>query len=197
MERLTKSPKENKSIQIGFPNRYQPQTMTHVDTLPETNSSPLKMDGWNTTFILGWSIFRGEPLVSGRVDDHQLLSLHDGFGAIKFGGTKLWSCKRLRLEKLKETKHKKHVTNGHFTRLGPRNHRFFNEVITLINGRKSMGFPGFAWGSFTLLSIGANQLTNQLGWILAFGVWTLISRSNCETPRGFVYIYIYEKYIKI
>ena len=28
-------------------------------TLPETNSSPLKMDGWNTTFLLGWPIFRG------------------------------------------------------------------------------------------------------------------------------------------
>ena len=25
------------------------------------------MDGWNTTFLLGWPIFRGEPLVSGRV----------------------------------------------------------------------------------------------------------------------------------
>ena len=25
------------------------------------------MDGWNTTFILGWPIFRGKPLVSGRV----------------------------------------------------------------------------------------------------------------------------------
>ena len=34
---------------------------------PETNSSPLKMDGWNTTFLLGRPIFRGEPLVSGRV----------------------------------------------------------------------------------------------------------------------------------
>ncbi len=28
-------------------------------TLPETNSSPLKMDGWNTTFLLGRPIFRG------------------------------------------------------------------------------------------------------------------------------------------
>ena len=28
-------------------------------TLPETNSSPLKMDGWNITFLLGRSIFRG------------------------------------------------------------------------------------------------------------------------------------------
>ena len=37
------------------------------DTLPQTNSSPLKMDGWNTTFLLGRPIFRGEPLVSGRV----------------------------------------------------------------------------------------------------------------------------------
>ena len=28
-------------------------------TLPETNSSPLKMDGWKMTFLLGWPIFRG------------------------------------------------------------------------------------------------------------------------------------------
>ena len=27
-------------------------------TLPETNSSHLKMDDWNTTFLLGWPIFR-------------------------------------------------------------------------------------------------------------------------------------------
>ena len=36
-------------------------------TLPETNSSPLKMDGWNTSFFLGWPIFRGEMLVLGSV----------------------------------------------------------------------------------------------------------------------------------
>ena len=29
------------------------------DTLPETNSSHLKMDGWNTTFLLERPIFRG------------------------------------------------------------------------------------------------------------------------------------------
>ena len=28
------------------------------NALPETNNSPLKMDGWNTTFLLGWPIFR-------------------------------------------------------------------------------------------------------------------------------------------
>ena len=28
-------------------------------TLPETNSSPLKMDGWNTTFLLGFGLFSG------------------------------------------------------------------------------------------------------------------------------------------
>ena len=27
-------------------------------TLPETNSSHLEMDGWNTSFLLGWPIFR-------------------------------------------------------------------------------------------------------------------------------------------
>ena len=37
-------------------------------TLPETNSLPLKMDGWNTGFLLGWPIFRCEVLlVSGSV----------------------------------------------------------------------------------------------------------------------------------
>ena len=30
-----------------------------VDILPETNSSQLNMDGWNTSFLLGWPIFRG------------------------------------------------------------------------------------------------------------------------------------------
>ena len=30
-----------------------------MDTLLETNSWPLKMDGWNTTFLLGRPIFRG------------------------------------------------------------------------------------------------------------------------------------------
>ena len=28
-------------------------------TLPETNSSHLKMDGWNTTFLLGEAYFHG------------------------------------------------------------------------------------------------------------------------------------------
>ncbi len=36
-----------------------PSTFQVVYTLPETNSSPLKMDGWNTTFLLGRPIFRG------------------------------------------------------------------------------------------------------------------------------------------
>ena len=31
------------------------------------HSSPLKHGGWETTFLLGWPIFRGELLVMGRV----------------------------------------------------------------------------------------------------------------------------------
>ena len=31
-----------------------------TSTLPKTNSLHLKMDGWNTTYLLGWPIFRGE-----------------------------------------------------------------------------------------------------------------------------------------
>ena len=30
-----------------------------LGALPETNSSHLKMDGWNISFIVGWPIFRG------------------------------------------------------------------------------------------------------------------------------------------
>ena len=35
--------------------------------LKETNSSHLKMDGWNISFLWGWPIFKGELLVSGSV----------------------------------------------------------------------------------------------------------------------------------
>ena len=37
------------------------------NTLPETNCLHLKIDGCNTSFLLGWPIFRGELLGSGRV----------------------------------------------------------------------------------------------------------------------------------
>ena len=32
--------------------------LTNLTTLPDTNSSHLKMDGWNISFLLGWPIFR-------------------------------------------------------------------------------------------------------------------------------------------
>ena len=39
-----------------------------VYTLPETNSSPLKMDGWKMNFLLGFGLFAGaKMLVLGRV----------------------------------------------------------------------------------------------------------------------------------
>ena len=44
-----------------------------VSTLPETNSSPLKIDGWETSFLLGWP-FSGATLVLGMV----ILSLDSG-----------------------------------------------------------------------------------------------------------------------
>ena len=45
-----------------------PGNNTTSNTLPETNSSHPRMDDWNTSSPLGWSIFRGgELLVSGRV----------------------------------------------------------------------------------------------------------------------------------
>ena len=41
-------------------------------TLPETNMA-LKMDGWNTSFLLGWPIFRG------YVSFRECIKIH-GFG---------------------------------------------------------------------------------------------------------------------
>ncbi len=46
----------NRIVELGaFPTRIN----WIMITLPETNTSPLKMDGWNTSFLLGWPIFRG------------------------------------------------------------------------------------------------------------------------------------------
>ena len=45
------------------------------DTLPETNSSHLKMDGWNTTFLLGRPTFRGKMLVLGMVGELYIFSM--------------------------------------------------------------------------------------------------------------------------
>ena len=41
--------------------------MVSKHTLPETNIAPENMDGWNTSFPLGWPTFRCELLVSGSV----------------------------------------------------------------------------------------------------------------------------------
>ncbi len=38
---------------------WKPRNIPEYPTLPETNSSHLKIDGWNTNFLLGWPIFRG------------------------------------------------------------------------------------------------------------------------------------------
>jgi len=44
------------------------------NTSSESNIAP-EMDGWKTTILLGWPIFRGELLVSGRVSLYATFSL--------------------------------------------------------------------------------------------------------------------------
>ena len=44
---------------LSFPFDDANKNTGQTVTLPETNSLPLKMDGWNTTFLLGRPIFRG------------------------------------------------------------------------------------------------------------------------------------------
>ena len=54
------SPKSNEVVpQKGTISRVFQIIIIFEGTLPETNSSHLKMDGWKTSFLLGWPIFRG------------------------------------------------------------------------------------------------------------------------------------------
>ncbi len=76
-----------------------------VFTLPETDSSPLKMDGFNTTFLLGFGLFSGAfdlLLVSGRVGLVQknvtwrVWNLaHCYFRWGTFLGREMWRCEGL------------------------------------------------------------------------------------------------------
>ncbi len=64
---------------------------TSVETSVELYSLkltwPLKMDGWDTSFLLGWPIFRGELFVSGRVPPNLWVSGSCGvFKALQWGG---------------------------------------------------------------------------------------------------------------
>ena len=62
------------------------------DTFPETNSSHLKMGGWNTSFLLGWPIFRGKLLVSGSVHVWKVSPSH--FFVISWPETRMY-CKQV------------------------------------------------------------------------------------------------------
>ena len=57
------------SSHLSLPPRNQTPQWLHRPRLPslKTKSLHLKMDGWNTNFLLWWPIFRGQLLVSGRV----------------------------------------------------------------------------------------------------------------------------------
>ena len=58
-------------------------------TLPETNSSHLRMDGWKISFLLGWPVFRG--YVSFR--EGTGCSYHQ-FGDVGFFVCDFMMCKR-------------------------------------------------------------------------------------------------------
>ena len=45
-----------------------------LNDLPETNSSHLKMDGWNTSFLLWKGLYSGAMLVSGSVTNRKLFT---------------------------------------------------------------------------------------------------------------------------
>ena len=55
-------------------------------TLPETNSSPLKMDGWNTTFLLGFGLFSGAFAVGFREGTILVLNCNLHFWVDFFAG---------------------------------------------------------------------------------------------------------------
>jgi len=63
-----------RELNFIYHRHYDPHTcrdsILKETTTPVTNMHP-KMNGWNTSFLLGWPIFRCELLVSGRVNqDH-------------------------------------------------------------------------------------------------------------------------------
>ncbi len=76
------------------PKMMDPEVSGKNPTLPETNSSPLKMDGLNTTFLLGRPIFRG--YVSFR--EGKLVSLFQNFSPFPGFLTKMVQNKDLSTE---------------------------------------------------------------------------------------------------
>ena len=71
-----RTPDSSKSQADGWmiPGRWGATSLINGVTLPETNSSHLKIDPWKRIFLLEPTIFRCELLVSGRV--LPLLSWH-------------------------------------------------------------------------------------------------------------------------
>ena len=59
-------PPSLKGIRVD-PNEEPPILQKNGVTLPETNSSPLKIDHWKRRFLLETIIFRGDLLVLGSV----------------------------------------------------------------------------------------------------------------------------------
>ena len=57
---------EDSEVDHNFTKLHKPDKKK-VPSLKLTASLHLKMDGWNTRFLLGWPIFRGRLLVSGSV----------------------------------------------------------------------------------------------------------------------------------
>ena len=62
-------------------------------TLPETNSSPLKIDGWNTLFrmsyfkVPNWLLVLGSVILPKKCLDSTSLSIQDFFFASPFGSS--------------------------------------------------------------------------------------------------------------
>ena len=55
----------------NIPNHLEFQSspvFSELIPIPETNSLPLKTDGWKMKFLLGMAYFQGNILVLGRVD---------------------------------------------------------------------------------------------------------------------------------
>ena len=78
--------------------KKQGTKIIHTATLPETNIAP-KIDGWNTTFLLGRPIFRGKLLVSGRLLFNSNLGVGFDCGIWNFWG---WGVEVERIETLAE-----------------------------------------------------------------------------------------------
>ena len=78
--------------------QFKGRTFGGIQPLKLTAILPLKMDGWNTSFHLGWPIFRGELLGSRYLFQTIILGIHVSFRECTLPETNIFAPENVWLE---------------------------------------------------------------------------------------------------